>query len=70
MRFSNHIIVLVVSKILNRIITWLVLRLLGAALSGARFWRSARTSSMLEKVALLVTTLANNMLVTLLEKKV
>ena len=70
MRFSNHIIVLVVSKILNRIITWLVLRLLGAALSGARLWRIARTSSMLEKVALLVTTLANNMLVTLLEKKV
>ena len=41
------------------------LRLLGAAPSGERFWRRARTSSMLEKVAKLVTTLANNILVAL-----
>ena len=47
----------------------MVLRLLGAAPSGERFWRRARTSSMLEKVAMLVTTLANNMLVTLLDTK-
>ena len=63
MRLSNH-------NTLNRIITWMVLRLFGAAPSGARFWRRARTSSILEKVAKLVTILANNMLVTLLEKKV
>ena len=63
MRLNNH-------NTLNRIITWVVLRLLGAAPSGERFWRRARTSSMLEKVAKLVTILANNMLVTLLEKKV
>ena len=63
MRLSNH-------NTLNRIITWMVLRLFGAAPSGARFWRRARTSSKLEKVAMLVTILANNMLVTLLEKKV
>ena len=44
------------------------LRLLGAAPSGARFWRRARTSSMLEKVAKLVTTLANNILVALKKK--
>ena len=67
MRLNNHRIVLVS---LNRIITWLVLMLLGAAPSGARFWRRARTSSKLEKVAMLVTTLANNMLLALLEKKV
>ena len=66
MRLSNHRIVLVIS---NRIFTWLVLRLFGAAPSGARFWRRARTSSKLEKVAMLVTTLANNMLVTLLDTK-
>ena len=63
MRLNNH-------NTLNRIITWVVLRLLGAAPSGARFWRRARTSSMLEKVAMLVTILANNMLLALLEKKV
>ena len=63
MRLNNH-------NTLNRIITWVVLRLLGAAPSGARFWRRARTSSMLEKVAKLVTILANNMLLALLEKKV
>ena len=62
MRLSNH-------NTLNRIITWMVLRLFGAAPSGARFWRRARTSSKLEKVAILVTTLANNMLVTLLDTK-
>ena len=63
MRFSYH-------NTLNRIITWMVLRLFGAAPSGARVLRRARTSSILEKVAKLVTILANNMLVTLLEKKV
>ena len=63
MRLSNH-------NTLNRIITWMVLRLFGAAPSGARFWRRARTISKLEKVAMLVTILANNMLVALLEKKV
>ena len=62
MRLSNH-------NTLNRIITWMVLRLFGAAPSGARFWRRARTSSILEKVAMLVTILANNMLVTLLDTK-
>ena len=66
MRLNNHRIVLVS---LNRIITRLVLMLLGATPSGARFWRRARTSSMLEKVVMLVTILANNMLVTLLDTK-
>ena len=61
MRLSNH-------NTLNRIITWLGLRLLGAAPSGARFWRRVRTISMLEKVAKLVTTLANNILVALKKK--
>ena len=43
--------------------------MLGAALSGARFWRRVKTSSMVEEVARLVTMLTNNMSADLFDTK-